>query len=249
MKKLSLVPILCLVLLSCSITGQPSDSSPVDHDIWDELVSRHVKSNGRVDYKGFIRDSVKLNSYLDLLSGNHPNSEHWSREESMAYWINAYNAFTVKLIVDNYPVESIKDVKRGIPMVNSVWDIKFIEIEGQEYDLNNIEHSILRKEYDEPRIHFAVNCASVSCPDLLNEAYTPDKLESQLNMQARRFLSDESKNRISENQVEISKIFQWFKGDFTKEGSLIEFLDKYTDTDIDEKAKVGHLSYDWNLNE
>jgi hypothetical protein len=216
--------------------------------LWDQLVKQHVTEEGYVDYAGFKADADALQQYLDLLSSHHPNENNWSREERLAYWINAYNAFTVKLIVDHYPVESIKDIKKGIPMINSVWDIKFIEIEGETYDLNNIEHSILRKKFDEPRIHFAINCASVSCPALRCEAYTPEDLERQLAEQTTRFLSDPSKNLISSNALQLSRIFSWFKGDFTKDGSLIEFIETHSDVKIEEKANVSFMAYDWNLN-
>ena len=238
-----------LAILTCAGTAQSSDSRPVSHDIWDNLLKEHVNKDGSVDYQGFIKDSNELNRYLTILSSNHPNVAHWSPAESMAYWINAYNAFTVKLVVDNYPVESIKDIKRGIPMVNSVWDIKFIEIEGKDYDLNKIEHGILRKDYAEPRIHFAINCASISCPVLRPEAYIPEKLEEQLADQTRLFLADPSRNVLTRDEVSISKIFSWFKGDFTKEGNLIDFLNAQDIVEIDEGASVKFLEYDWRLNE
>ena len=158
------------LLSACKIKDQRSDSMPINHTIWDELLQKHVDS-GKVDYKGFIRDSSKFDKYLRLLKENHPNRKNWTEEERLAYWINAYNAFTLKLIIDNYPVESIKDIKKGIPFVNSVWDIKFIKIEAATYDLNNIEHGIIRAKFSEQRIHFAVNCASVSCPDLADSSY------------------------------------------------------------------------------
>ena len=131
-------------LWACENTVATGDTIPVSHRSWDVLLQRHVKENGFVDYKGMQRDSVELNHYLTLLSAAQPNAQNWTRNEKMAFWINAYNAFTVKLIIDHYPVESIKDIKRGIPFVNTVWDIKFIKIGGKTYDLNNIEHGILR---------------------------------------------------------------------------------------------------------
>lgn len=231
---------------SCKVSDYQSDARPVTHELWDSLVSEHVTESGLVDYKGFIADSNRLNQYLDLLSRNHPNDEHWSRDERLAYWINAYNAFTVKLIVDHYPVGSIKDIKNGIPFVNTVWDIKFIQIEGREYDLNNIEHGIIRPKFDEPRIHMAVNCAAISCPKLQNEAYTAEKLNAQLDRASREFLSNENKNVIASDQLKLSKIFSWYRGDFD---SVIEFVDKYTETDINENADIEYLDYDWALNE
>lgn len=231
---------------SCKVSDYQSDARPVTHELWDSLVHEHVTESGLVDYEGFIADSNRLNQYLDLLSRHHPNDEHWSRDERLAYWINAYNAFTVKLIVDHYPVESIKDIKNGIPFVNTVWDIKFIKIEGREYDLNNIEHGIIRPKFDEPRIHMAVNCAAISCPKLQNEAYTAEKLDAQLDQASREFLSNEDKNVITPDQLKLSKIFSWYRGDFD---SVIEFVDQHTETDIKENPEVEYLDYNWALNE
>ena len=191
------------VLSSCKVSKVESEARPVSHAIWDSLLQQHVSKAGKVDYKGFIKDSTRLNQYLELLSSNHPNDDLWTAEERLAYWINAYNAFTVKLIIDHYPVRSIKDIKNGIPFVNTVWDIKFIQIEGETYDLNNIEHGIIRARFNDPRIHFAVNCASVSCPRLSNHAYVADQLDEQLNASARAFLGDLSKNQIARGSGKI----------------------------------------------
>lgn len=236
-----------IVLLGVFSLAQNGFTQSISHDTWDELLQAHVTDEGIVDYKGFIKEKIKLEQYLQLLSQN-PPQRTWKRTEQLAYWINAYNAFTVKLIVDYYPVKSIKDIKRGIPFVNTVWDIKFIEIDGYKYDLNKIEHGILRKRFKEPRIHFAVNCASASCPALLNRAYTGAKLNAQLDQQAKNFLADTSKNKISANSTQLSKIFKWFKKDFTKEGSLKEFIAKYAPTSFNKKAKINYLKYDWRLN-
>jgi len=187
-----------------------------------------------------------------LLSNHHPNDKNWSEEEKLAYWINAYNAFTVKIVADNYPIESIKEIGGRIPFVNSTWDEKFIKIEGQSYDLNNLEHGILRVDFNEPRIHFAVNCASVSCPKLRNEAYVAEKINDQLDNAAFLFINDPSKNEISPDNVKISKIFSWFQGDFTKslgKGGVLAFISKYSETKINRTATVLHMDYDWSLNE
>lgn len=239
-----------LLFSQCAtIKDYPSHSQPISHDIWNGLLQKNVKENGRVNYKGFIEDKEQLYQYLELLNNNHPNKKNWTKPERLAYWINAYNAYTVQLIVESYPVESIKDIKKGIPFINSVWDLKFIKIEGKTYDLNNVEHNILRKKFDEPRLHFAINCASVSCPDLRNEAYYPERINEQLDEQARLFLNDTSKNKIEQNKVELSKIFSWFGKDFKKEGTLIDYINPYTDVEIAPDAKRSFLEYDWNLNE
>ena len=242
------------ILSACKVNFNKlnSTSEPINHQTWDALLKKHVSAEGKVDYAGFKEDAAELDAYLKLLSDNHPNEVNWSENERLAYWINAYNAFTVKLIVDNYPVKSIKEIGKGpnIPFVNTPWDIKFIKIEGQTYDLNNIEHGILRKHFNEPRIHFAVNCASVSCPNLRNEAFIASRLDEQLSDSARQFLADSGKNKLRPNKAELSKIFDWFKGDFTKNGqSLIQFLNQYAPVTLNPDAEISHLKYDWSLNE
>ncbi len=217
-----------------------TNSEAINHDAWDVLVKKHVSAKGNVSYKGFQKDASALEKYLDQLSKNAPSSK-WSKNETLAYWINAYNAYTVKLILDNYPTSSIKNI-------SSPWDKKFIVIEGKKYSLGNIEHDILRK-MNEPRIHFAINCASYSCPNLLNAAYEASTIDAQLTTAAKSFLADDSKNSITASKVTISMIFKWFSGDFKTEGSLIAFLNKYSTTTINANAKVKYKSYNWTLNE
>ena len=147
-------------------------------------------------------------------------------------------------------MQSIKDIKNGIPFVNTVWDIKFIKIEDAIYDLNNIEHGILRPKFEDPRIHFAINCASVSCPVLYNRAYTASKLEEQLDQAARAFLSDKRRNIITSQEAKLSKIFFWFGTDFKKNGqNLIEYINQYSPVKIQEKTDIEYLDYNWTLNE
>ena len=235
---------------ACIAQSQPVTArQPITHNTWTVLLRKHVSPEGKVNYAGFIRDKQAVQEYLDLLSANHPDEQTWSRAAQMAYWINAYNAFTVKLIMDHYPVGSIKDIKKGIPFVNSVWDLKFITLGGQLYDLNHIEHNILRKKFDEPRIHFAINCASVSCPKLLNAAYEAATLESQLEQAARHFFADPQKNKLQKNSIQVSKIFLWFGSDFKQSGDLISYINRYANIGISPKASISYLEYDWNLNE
>lgn len=240
-----------LGLVACAVQDYDSDSQPISHAVFDSLLRKHVNEAGWVDYQGFLRDSAQFKEYLQLLGTHHPNDEHWSREERIAYWINAYNAFTIKLIMDHYPVASIKDIKNGIPFVNTVWDIKFINIEGAEYDLNNIEHGILRPKYNEPRIHFAVNCASISCPKLQRFAYTGEALDQQLDQAARDFLNDPDKNKIAADQLELSKILSWYWGDFKDQyNSRVELVNKYVEeVSVNPDAEIDYLEYDWGLNE
>lgn len=236
-------------LLNEQIESVESHSKPINHTLWTHLLSKYVSSDGLFDYNGFQTEKNVLEAYLELLSKHHPNDQYWTREEQLAYWINAYNAFTIKLVSDHYPVESIKEIKKGIPFVNSVWDIKFIKIENELYDLNNIEHGILRQKFNEPRIHFAINCASVSCPRLLSEAFSADQLEEQLAFATTLFLDDPTKNQLKEKNLRLSKIFKWFKNDFTKDGSLVEFINKELNLSLSSSAKVDFMDYDWSLNE
>lgn len=227
--------------LSGGTTTQPK------HQVWSDLLATHVDVEGRVNYKGFQRDVRQLDMYLEDLS-SHPPGEPWSRSEKLAYWINAYNAFTIKLILDHYPLESIKDIADGLPMIHSPWDIKFFAIGGVAMDLNTIEHEILRKKFNEPRIHFAINCASISCPKLRDEAYTAEKLEQQVEEQARDFINDPTRNRITEKEISLSKIFDWFQYDFTRQTDLLDFIQRYKPS-LNEDLAIGYMEYDWGLNE
>lgn len=212
----------------------------LSHQIWDELLQKYVSSTGKVNYAGMKKEKVKLQQYLDLLAAN-PVQNSWSRNKKMAYWINAYNAFTVKLIVDHYPVSSITKIHSGKP-----WSKKWIKLGSETYSLDQIENEILRPRYKDARIHFAVNCAAKSCPPLLNKAWTAENLEANFEKQARNFINNSNYNKIGEKKVQISKIFEWYAGDFD---NIINYLNKYAQITIKSNAKVTYLEYDWALNE
>jgi hypothetical protein len=225
--------------------------SGVSHSSFDELLQKHVDDQGMVNYKGLGKERSKLKSYLKIIESN-PPQKSWSKDEKLAYWINAYNAFTLELILNNYPVKSIKDIGATIkiPFVNTPWDIKFIHIGDEEYDLNNLEHGIIRKEFNEPRIHFALVCAAVSCPKLQNRAYLPEKLDEQLTKAAKEFLSNTMKNEFeSADRASLSKLFNWYGGDFTKEMNLIEYINQYSKIKLNKQAEIDWMDYDWALNE
>lgn len=212
----------------------------MNHSKWNTLLQKHVSNKGNVDYKGFQKDADELKSYLDELAKNVP-TKSWTKNAVLAYWINTYNAFTVKLILDNYPTKSIKDI-------SDPWGKKFFTLGTKKYSLEEIEHEILRK-MDEPRIHFAINCASFSCPNLSNEAYTSATLDKQLTDATKSFIADKTKNTITKDKVIISKIFDWFSGDFKKKGSVIDFLNQYSTIKINPNAKISYKEYNWKLNE
>lgn len=232
-----------------SISFAQTDKAFHQHEKWDQLTKKYVTDDGFVNYKGFTKDSTKLNSYLNDLSNNHPNDK-WTSGEKKAFWINAYNAFTIQLIIRNYPVKSIQDLGGSIYRVNTTWDIKFIKICDQTYDLNNIEHNILRKEWDDARVHAVVNCASVSCPALRKGAFTGDKVEEQMDEQMKSFINDKTKNTITEDKAEVSSLFKWFSGDFKNNApSVIAYINKYSKVKIKPGTELVYKDYDWSLNE
>ncbi|WP_400076508.1 DUF547 domain-containing protein [Winogradskyella sp. R77965] len=219
---------------------EPLNYKEIMHNRWDKILQKYISQNGNIDYKAIRNDRSEFDVYIDYLSDNLPNEE-WSKEEKLAYWINAYNALTVDLIIRNYPTNSIKDVK-------DPWDQRLWKFGNKWLNLNDIEHKILRK-MDEPRIHFAIVCASESCPKLQNEAFNSKNLEAQLTNATKEFLSDTSKNEISKDRIKLSKIFKWFKKDFEQDGSLIDFLNQYSEVTISSSAKKSYKDYNWELND
>ena len=223
----------------------------VSHESFDDLLQTYVNEQGMVNYIGLQKERAKLKLYLSMLENNAPQ-EHWTRNQKLTYWINAYNAYTLELILRYYPVKSIKDIGSiiKIPLVSTAWDIKFINIGGKEYDLNDLEHKIIRKEFDEPRIHFALVCAAVSCPKLQDRAYMPDKLNEQLTKAGKEFIANPERNEFKSTKlIRLSKLFNWYRDDFNNDGSLIEYINQYTDIQLDKNARIDWMDYDWSLNE
>lgn len=208
------------------------------HNRWNKQLQMYVTESGQVNYKAWKKDQKNLNAYIGTLS-NYPPREDASKNYKLAYWINAYNSLTIKLILDNYPLKTIREIK-------SVWSSKCFSAGGNEYSLGDIEHEVLRK-MDEPRIHFAINCASVSCPKLFNIAFIEKQLETQLNHATSSFLLDSSKNILSKNKLSLSKIFFWFKKDFGSKKERQEFIKKYSGLEFN-NPQINYLNYDWSLN-
>ncbi|MEZ4809436.1 MAG: DUF547 domain-containing protein [Allomuricauda sp.] len=236
-----------LLLLSCKgnsekspfTRGQVLTTKPT-HGLWNDVLQKYVDDMGNVNYVGIKNDPACLDDYLDHLSKN-PPSTAWGKNEKLAYFINLYNAATVKLIVDHYPVKSIKDIPNR-------WKREWIKVGDNTLSLNDIEHEILRK-MDEPRIHFAIVCASYSCPKLSNVAFTEENMEEMLSKAASDFVNDKKRNRFENGTARLSKIFQWYKGDFTKQSSLLDYINLYLDNPVAKDATLEYLDYDWSLNE
>ena len=234
-----------IVLLAASASLA---QDPPDHSAYGKLLASHVH-NGRVDYRGFKADEARLDVYLDLLSQTNPAL--LDRNEQMAFYINAYNAWTIKLILGGYPgVNSIKDLGS---LFQSPWKKKFVKLYDQTVSLDHIEHDILRPVFKDPRVHFAVNCASISCPPLLGEPYSGKKLDRQLNDAATNFINDGQSNYIDGDTLYASRIFKWFSQDFGND--IAGYIRSYATGDLavrmqkaGKSLKIEYLDYDWSLN-
>ncbi|MFC6203296.1 DUF547 domain-containing protein [Psychrobacter urativorans] len=239
-----------------------------NHSSWDSLLNKNVTMTNSskasvVNYAGMKADKSKLDSYMDATSKvSQSQFNAWSKDEQLAFLINVYNAGTVELVLTKYPnIKSIKDIG-GV--FGSPWKQNFISLLGKTRSLDDIEHNLIRgsKRYNEPRIHFAVNCASIGCPALLNDAFTASKLDKQLEQVTSSFLADTSRNRLQGNTLQVSPIFKWYKEDFATSwrgtNDLAGFLSRYSPSLglnsgqaaqlKNGKIKIGYSSYNWNLN-
>lgn len=225
----------CLLSFKPLLVGQHSL-----HASWDNMLQTFVSPDGRVDYKTWKGQEMKLDEYLRDLAEAVPSPEDRS-DEAKAFWINAYNAFTVKLILKHYPVKSIMDIHGG-----KAWDVSWIQLGDKSYSLNEIEHQILRPSFGDARIHFAVNCAARSCPPLWNRAYLPKMLNRQLDERTKLFVNAKAFNQITSSSASLSMIFDWYKEDF---GELVRFINQYSLVKLNSGAKLSFQEYNWALND
>ncbi len=238
---------LLLLMISCPFSVGATQV-PVDHSIYGRLLKAHV-IKGRVDYSGFKKDEAQLDAYLAALTAIDPGA--LDKQEQMAFYINAYNAWTIKLILGAWPdLNSIKDIGG---LFQSPWKKSFVKLREQIVTLDHIEHNILRPRYKDPRIHFAVNCASISCPPLLNTPYIGSELERQLDTVTTNFINDSGSNYIKGDTLHVSRIFKWFNEDFNDD--VLGFFKRYARGDLKkqldsrgEKLTIKYLHYDWGLN-
>lgn len=249
-----------LALGIAALLVAPFLSAMPDHELFSSVLAAQVK-DGRVDYAA-LKDDARLPRYLAQLAATDPEKLAPGAEQ-FAFWLNAYNAYTLQLIIDRAPTKSIVEVGRGglalgALMKTTAWDIRFAVVGGKKYTLNEIEHEIVRRRFKDPRAHFALNCASDSCPILRSEAYTPGQLERQLDEQARTFLRDGSHNRfdLATKTAWLSPIFDWYRKDFGQsESAMLLAAAQYAPEDVrraieaqPEAWKVNYLAYDWSLN-
>lgn len=223
-----------------------------DHEyaVWTKVLEKNTKKiDGQVlvDYKQLKKTPEKLNQFLNNLESL-PKKKFYkfSKKEQLAFWINAYNAYTIKIVIENYPIKSIKDIGS---IFSSTWSKRFISLFGEKMSLDGIEHKTIREQFEEPRIHFALNCASIGCPSLYQKAFIPSKLESQLVEVTNSFMKNKRKNYRRANVYYISKIFDWYGEDFDKYTMGVQnFINKYLDQVKTKNVKIKYLDYDWNLN-
>jgi len=220
-----------------------------EHQAFTELLSDHVKSKG-VNYKDFKKYHPQLKNYLEELSKvAEEEFADWSEDQQLAYLINLYNAATLELVLQYYPIKSFKDEIGG---ETGPWKYRFVKALGKTYTLDEIEHTLIRGNYKEPRIHFAVNCASEGCPALRDEAFTASKLDEQLEEQTQKFFKDSSKNDFKKGRLHLSPIFDWFKADFIEaKGSVEEFVAPYFPSEKITKGNtpIQYTKYSWKINE
>ncbi|MBI2517908.1 MAG: DUF547 domain-containing protein [Opitutae bacterium] len=245
------------VFLALGLTGR---SSAPDHSLFSQVLAAHVR-DGRVDYAALKLDA-RLPRYLEQLAATDPAGLA-SDQERLALWLNAYNAYTLKLIIDREPAKSITEIGTGGIALGSLlkttaWDIALAVVGGRKYTLNQIEHEVIRAQFKDARAHFALNCASGSCPILRTEAYEAGKLDTQLDDQGRLFLRDSARNRfdLAAKTAQLSSIFKWYQKDFGNDDrAALLAAAKYAPDEVRRAIeadpgpwRVSYLAYDWSLN-
>lgn len=238
-----------LSLVIWTVSEASSSAFDDSHVAYGKVLSLYVR-DGLVDYRGLKSDPGSLEAYLESTAKvNRQDFERWPEEAQLAFLINTYNARTLELIVDHYPVKSIRDIGSG---GKGPWEEPVVKLFGETITLNSLEHGIIRKNYKEPSIHFALVCAAIGCPSLLDEPYLADKLDNQLEAQTKKFLADTGKNSVDrENKIlRISPIFMWYTEDFKAEaGSVPGFLKKYYGNEPLQGYIIVYTDYDWSLND
>lgn len=253
--------IFCLFLAAAQTAGADAPQFDHRHFAWNQFLQQLTK-DGRVNYGVLSNNPAQLNIFLESVGHVLKNEyEGWNREQKIAFWINAYNAAVIKTVVDHYPLEkglswkALAYPSNSIQQIPDVWDRPALDVFGAKVSLNYIEHEVLRKEFKDPRIHFALVCASLGCPILRSEPYVSERLDTQLDDQIRRFLADPKKAHYDSEAgtLNLSPIFKWFREDFEKAGGIVQFVKPYLPQEFSGKisadTKIEWLDYDWSLNE
>lgn len=213
--------------------------STLDHSVFDLMLQNYVSNEGSVNYKKWKADIPRLKQYVNYL-GEFEEINSLNKKEKLAYWINLYNSSTILMILENYPIESITKLENGKP-----WDKKWIRTAYGVISLNDIENKIIRPEFADPRIHFALNCAAKSCPPLWNHVFIGKSLDVKLKERTQVYLQSKA-IQLSEEELKLSKIFEWYSTDF---GELRQFISTNSNIKVNKEVKISYLEYDWSLNE
>jgi hypothetical protein len=262
--------IMCVAMVSCNApkpreekpqyppTNQNRDKSPAAQ--YDALLRKHVNRKGDIHYKGFQADSIVLNSYLSYMAGIESEDPAWADTQRLVYWINLYNAWVINLVIRDYPVVSIAEVRSPRdrietltfsrdygPQTSALFDLKVVKTKGGNYSLNEVK-SLIRKRFADPRIHFALVDGIMSAPKLRRARYTSMELPGQLEHAALEFFELPGKNFINPQKPQLSPIFRDYAEDFTQKGTLMEFINTYSKVKIRPDAEMKYLDYDWQLN-
>ena len=236
---------------------QPGAAAAIDHAAWDRFLAAYVVAGAdginRVAYgRVTAGDRAALEGYIAELAAK--KISEFDRPEQLAYWINLYNALTVKLVLDHYPVESIRDIDTSPGLfADGPWGEKLVTVEGETLSLDDIEHRIVRPIWRDPRIHYAVNCASLGCPDLRRQAFTGAGLEAMLEQAARDFIGHPRGVRVSGERVYVSAIYDWFEEDFGGGDGVLAHIKRYASPDLARSLlrvyRRIEMEYDWSLND
>jgi len=244
----------CLLALTTAPRCAVADTFDHGHAQWDGVLRQRVRG-GLVDYSGLRRAPEGLRRYLDAVRAvSRREFDSWQERPRLAFLLNAYNAFTLQLVADHYPVTTIKDIRQGL---HGPWDLRVGKLLEEPRTLNQIEHDLVRKHFDDPRVHFALVCAARGCPPLRPEAYQSDRLEAQLEDQARQFFATSFKNRVDHpaRRVWLSPILKWYASDFEKgSGTVLDAIRRYWPAKSrapagSEGYRIGYTDYDWSLND
>lgn len=239
------------------LSRDDASTAHVDHAAWDRLLERHVRAGddgiNRVAYAGFSgADRFALDGYVQALGAT--AISRYGADEQFAFWANLYNALTVQVVLAHYPVASIRDIDISPGLfAQGPWGKKLVSVEGEPLSLDDIEHRILRPIWKDPRVHYAVNCAALGCPDLPGEAFTAQRLETQLERAARGFVNHPRAARVDGGRLRVSSIYSWFKDDFGgSDAGVIAHLKRYAApplrSALDAIRGVNGHDYDWRLN-
>ncbi|MCL1077739.1 DUF547 domain-containing protein [Parashewanella spongiae] len=236
-------------------TSNETNQQKIDHNLWQQFLSKYLTSDEELSIRYINYGSVNnedrkiLDKYLNQLQSIDPR--HYQKDVQLAYWINLYNALTVQIVLEHYPIESIKNIGDGF---TGPWNMELVTISGQAVTLNQIEHGILRAFWKDNRVHYVINCASIGCPDLPTHAFSSDNIEQQFNIAAIRFVNQEKAVKFIDGKLHLSSIYSWFSEDFgSSTSATIEHVKQFAKptlkAQLDEFSAEVEFEYDWRLNE